>query len=274
MLPKTQGRDGVGRDAPQRAPSHRPPMIEKIYFLTPAGRTALESQDSAIPSDFRFILWLIDFYGQDPLEKLERLFPEQRIAECLEEMEELRLVEHVPLPQDIRARTPDSHAPVVSLSQDELRTASDSLSRHGGYLAEDRLKCRPALAKRPSEIAILIVEDDPDQLALADLRVSMAGYAVRVADSRAALLKNLSEQGPPDLLLLDVMLPDGNGFEILSKLRKHRLYASLPVVMLTAKSDPADILKGLSLGADGYVTKPYTKNILANIVKQVLGHDK
>jgi CheY-like chemotaxis protein len=258
-------------DAPKRASSRQPPMIGKIFFLTGAGRKALETQDAAVPSDFRFILWLIDFHGQERLERLDRLFPEQRIAECLEEMEELRLIEHVPLGQDVSAGSEARRAPVISLSEDELRTASSSLLRHGAYLAEARLKGRAAIAKSPSEIAILIVEDDPDQLALADLRVSMAGYAVRVADSRAALLKNLAEKGKPDLLLLDVVLPDGDGFEILSKLRKHRSFSELPVVMLTAKSDAADIVMGLSLGADGYVTKPYTKNLLVKVVQQVLG---
>ena len=247
-------------------------MIGPRYRLTDAGRKAWESQDVAIPSDYRFILWLIDFHGQDHLENLVRQFPEQLLSDCLEELEELRLIKQVPLAQDIRAGTSAKNVPVFTLGQDELLTARHSLSRHGAYLAEDRLKGRPPIAKPPSEITILIVEDDPDQLALADLRVSMAGYAVRVANSQAALLKDLSEKGAPDLLLLDVMLPDGNGFEILSKLRRHRLYASLPIVMLTAKSAPADIAEGLSLGADGYVTKPYSKNILANVVKRVLEH--
>ena len=120
---------------------------------------------------------------------------------------------------------------------------------------------------------ILIVEDDADQLALADLRVSMAGYRVRVASSVNAFLQTMLDDGAPDLLLLDVMLPDGDGFEILAKMRRHQALASLPIVMLTAKSDPADIGKGLALGADGYVTKPYTKKILADVIRRVLKQD-
>jgi DNA-binding response OmpR family regulator len=83
-------------------------------------------------------------------------------------------------------------------------------------------------------------------------------------------LQSLVDEGPPDLLLLDVMLPDGDGFEVLSKMRRHQTLGSLPIVMLTARTEPGDIGHGLALGADGYITKPYTKNILAEVINRVL----
>jgi DNA-binding response OmpR family regulator len=98
----------------------------------------------------------------------------------------------------------------------------------------------------------------------------MAGYRVRVATSVNAFLQSMLDDGAPDLLLLDVTLPDGDGFEILAKMRRHPALKSLPIVMLTARTDAADIGKGLVLGADGYVTKPYTRNILADLVRRVL----
>lgn len=67
------------------------------------------------------------------------------------------------------------------------------------------------------------------------------------------------------------MLPDGNGFSVLSDLRRHPRLASLPIVMLTVVNEPAYIAEGLALGADGYVTKPYSKNILIGVIKGVLG---
>jgi DNA-binding response OmpR family regulator len=88
-----------------------------------------------------------------------------------------------------------------------------------------------------------------------------------------AYLQSMLDEGAPDLLLLDVALPDGNGFDVLAKIRRHPVLGSLPVVLLTAKDDAADIGRGLLLGADGYVTKPYTKNILAGVIRQVLRHD-
>ena len=110
----------------------------------------------------------------------------------------------------------------------------------------------------------------PDQLALAQLRLTMAGYQVRSVDRAKALSRFLREQARPDLLLLDVMLPDGNGFDILGRLRARPEFAMLPIVMLTMKAELVHIRKGLALGADGYITKPYSKNQLAEVIGRVL----
>src|SRR5260221_20082 len=150
------------------------------------------------------------------------------------------------------------------------KSGGRGVSGPGAYLAADRARSRRGVPKAPRETEILIVEDDPDQRALADLRLTMAGFKVRVAFSVQSFLQSMLDHGAPDLLLLDVELPDGDGFELLAKMRRHPKYASLPVVMLTAKNDPADIGRGLVLGADGYVTKPYTKNVLADLIRRVL----
>jgi len=70
------------------------------------------------------------------------------------------------------------------------------------------------------------------------------------------------------------MLPDGDGFDILGKLRGWPEFASLPVIMLTAKAELSDIHRGLALGADGYITKPYSKEQLAEVIGRVLKHDQ
>ncbi len=133
-----------------------------------------------------------------------------------------------------------------------------------------RVPLLPPLAKAPGETVVLLVEDDPDQAALAELRLTMAGYQVRSVDRSKALSRFLREEARPDLLLLDVMLPDGNGFDILGQLRARPEFATLPIVLLTVKAELADIRKGLALGADGYITKPYSKNQLAEVIGRVL----
>jgi DNA-binding response OmpR family regulator len=84
----------------------------------------------------------------------------------------------------------------------------------------------------------------------------------------------LRQQARPDLLLLDVMLPDGNGFDILAQLRGRPEFSTLPIVLLTAKAELKDIRNGLALGADGYITKPYSKNQLAEVMSHVLKHSR
>ena len=246
-----------------------------------AGREAWESEDVAVPADYRRMLWVMDFHGHaGVISDLVRRYPKHVLDEWLAEMEELGLIE------ETQEREPGETHPAfsthdtdrtVSMDRARLRRESESagtaLARTGAYVASDRVSLRPASHKASGDCVVLIVEDDPDQLALADLRVSMAGYKVRVANSVNAYLQNMLDEGAPDLLLLDVVLPDGNGFDVLAKIRRHPVLASLPVVMLTAKDDAADIGKGLLLGADGYVTKPYTKNILADVIRRVLKHD-
>ena len=254
---------------------------ERIYRVTPAGREAWESQDVAVPADYRRMLWVMDFHGHaGVISDLVRRYPKHVLDAWLAEMEELGLIE------ETQEREPGDTHPAfsthdadqtVSMDRARLRQESESagsaLARTGAYVASDRVSLRPASHKAPGDTVVLIVEDDPDQLALADLRVSMAGYKVRVANSVNAYLQNMLDEGAPDLLLLDVVLPDGNGFDVLAKIRRHPVLASLPVVMLTARDDAADIGKGLLQGADGYVTKPYTKNILADVIRRVLEHD-
>ena len=70
------------------------------------------------------------------------------------------------------------------------------------------------------------------------------------------------------------MLPDGSGFEILAGMRRHARFALVPVIMLTALDSAEDIRRGLDLGADGYITKPYSKNQLAEVMGHVLKHNR
>lgn len=244
----------------------------KRYRTTEAGRAAWESQDAAVPSDYRFILWMIEFHPDDYAPRLAALYPSELLRDWLGELADLGLV--APADGELAASDPDATlhlgpgartAPPAA-----LRAVAQSLESAGCYVAEERVAARAPLAKRAAQTELLVVEDDPDQLALADLRLALAGYRVRAADSVRALERSLAERGAPDLLLLDVMLPDGDGFEVLSQLRRHRAYASLPIVMLTARRHIADVERGFHLGADGYLTKPYSRDLLVTVVRRVL----
>jgi len=250
-------------------------MAARSYRLTAAGREAWESQDTAIPADYRRILWMMDMQGQSGVaQALTRLYPRDMLEEWLREMEEIGLVEGVPEGDGERGFAPSGADETLALDQvkllDAAKEAGASLARTGAYLAMDRLRDRPLPLKAAAETEVLIVEDDIDQLALADLRVSMAGYRVRAAKSIADYLEALVRDGPPDLLLLDVELPDGNGFDLLSNMRSDPEFHMLPIILLTSRNEAVDIGRGLLLGADGYVTKPYTRNILADVIRRVL----
>lgn len=226
-----------------------------MWLVTSAGRNAWKAQDTAIPERYRRLLRSIDVQGDTrAIQELLGQYPRQLVHDWLHELEELGFIE--------------SRAAIQPAAKAAAEAAA-ALADTGAYLA--KRSGEPRNRKPAAETTILIVEDDPDQLALADLRVSAAGYRVRAAGSVSELTRSLAQGEVPDLLLLDVMLPDGNGFDALSKLRQEARFASLPVIMLTAVRDADYIAHGLALGADGYVTKPYSKNILIGVIKGVLG---
>lgn len=115
--------------------------------------------------------------------------------------------------------------------------------------------------------SILIVEDDAALLRGLVDNFCQRGYEVRTAtDGKQGLAAAL--ENPPDLLLLDIMLPGMNGYEVCRQLRRQAL--DLPIVMLTAKGQESEIVEGLELGADDYVTKPFSIHELAARVKAIL----
>ena len=251
--------------------------MQRIFRRTEAGDRACASQDASVPADYRRILGLIATEAHaDVIRGALRRHPDKLIDDWLGELEELGLVVSGPAEMGHDLDFTGSLKLPELLAEDRRRLVQDTevagvlISRQGVYLAADRLKNLALSRKTPSERMVLVVEDDPDQAALAELRVSMSGYAVKLAASMHEMTEELRRNGAPDLLLLDVMLPDGDGFDILGKLRQHPHYALLPVVMLTMKTNPDDIMRGLSLGADGYITKPYSKNMLADTIARVL----
>jgi two-component system alkaline phosphatase synthesis response regulator PhoP len=116
---------------------------------------------------------------------------------------------------------------------------------------------------------ILLIEDDPDIQHLVDYNLSLEGFEVRTASEGLAGLET-ARRTQPDLILLDVMLPGLAGKEICKKLKENRSTASIPVIFLTAKTNEIDKMIGFELGADDYVTKPFSPRELAARVKAVL----
>ena len=116
-----------------------------------------------------------------------------------------------------------------------------------------------------SDPKILVVEDEPNQVELIEFNLNSEGYEVVVArDGEEAL--NLAEEENPDLILLDWMLPKVSGIEVCRQLRRSKMTREIPIVMLTARSEESDKIRGLDIGADDYITKPYSiKELLARV---------
>jgi two-component system, OmpR family, alkaline phosphatase synthesis response regulator PhoP len=117
--------------------------------------------------------------------------------------------------------------------------------------------------------AILVIDDEKDLVELVSYNLQKEGFVVRFArDGESGLAS--AAGNPPDLVLMDLMMPGMDGLEVCRRLRADSRTAAIPIIMLTAKSGESDRVVGLELGADDYVTKPFSPRELAARIKAVL----
>jgi DNA-binding response OmpR family regulator len=116
---------------------------------------------------------------------------------------------------------------------------------------------------------IAVVDDEPDILELVSIHLKKANFTVETFQEAEPFFKFLNKT-TPDLLVLDLMLPDSDGMDICRYMKKKEQFSSIPIIMLTAKTDETDKILGLEMGADDYVTKPFSPKELVARVKAVL----
>lgn len=117
---------------------------------------------------------------------------------------------------------------------------------------------------------VLIADDEPNIVTSLEYLMTKSGYEVAVARNGDEALA-LVESFMPDLVLLDVMMPRRSGYEVCQKMRERPEWRDIRIVMLSAKGREAEVSKGLSLGADAYVTKPFSNRELIARVAELLG---
>lgn len=118
-------------------------------------------------------------------------------------------------------------------------------------------------------LRVLLAEDDPDIQLVARLSLRRAGFTVTAVNNGADVLRKLAEERP-DVILLDWMMPEMDGFEACSRLKADPDTSGIPVIFLTAKSQESEINRGLALGACGYIAKPFDPLALGKQVQALL----
>lgn len=118
---------------------------------------------------------------------------------------------------------------------------------------------------------VLLVEDDPGIAGLVRFRLEREGYEVRHAADGEQAMQEFDNPDRPDLVLMDVMLPYRNGYELLAELRARPGWAGIPVLMLTSRGREQDVVQGLGGGANDYVVKPFRPAELLARVHKLLG---
>jgi len=123
------------------------------------------------------------------------------------------------------------------------------------------------------KLRILVADDEPELVELVEFNLKQAGYSIATAVDGAEALKKARSQ-PPDLILLDIMMPEMDGLEVCKILRREPATAKVPIIMLTAKASEIDRVLGLELGADDYLTKPFSVRELLLRIKKILARSQ
>lgn len=121
---------------------------------------------------------------------------------------------------------------------------------------------------------VLVVEDEPENRLFIGLMLRTEGYDVLEAEDGPAAFDVLTREQAPELILLDVMMPGWNGWQVFEKLRENPSWARIPVVMLTALAQRSDVERAVSLGVDGYLTKPFEPADLIHTIEETLARKR
>lgn len=170
--------------------------------------------------------------------------------------------------------TPKEPSAADTAKAEKAAAATAALLFQQGYVVRI---ARRAIGKSEADqsrpISILVIEDEEILAKLLKVVLEADGYQVRIAMNRKEISAAFSRPPVPNLVLLDLMLPGLDGFEVLLKIRQHPKLKYLPVVILTAKTTREAVLRGLACGADGYLTKPFDISVLMKAVHAVLGRE-
>jgi len=124
--------------------------------------------------------------------------------------------------------------------------------------------------REPMPCRVLVVEDEPENRLFIGLMLRTEGYDVLEAEDGPSALEFLEKERAPDIILLDVMMPGMNGWMVFERLRREERWAKIPVIMLTALAQSADVERAVKLGVDGYLTKPFEPFDLTDAIRDTL----
>lgn len=244
---------------------------DDIFAPTPLGASELRNSATRLSADELRVLVRLD--GVLTLGQLTADLSQQDVRFYGEVLRQLR-DRHLVAPVEVDPFTMQWNANLDALARtvggDEVDANLASLQRTGFSVqfARQRAFRAPPAGQR---LQVVLVEDDALLARFTQTLLSLSNLDVRVAGNRAEVVAEIRRPPRPDLILLDVVLPDADGFDILARLRQHPVLKDVPVVLLTGRATREAVLQGLSLGADGYLTKPFEPESLMRAVRTVLG---
>ena len=257
-----------------------------VFVLTDAGASEIHGGTTRLPPEALEILVILD--GKKTVGDLEQAIPNVPATDLRNVLRSLLAAGLVRAPSlaeqsggvevdfDAFFKAADgggeaSSAAVEKSADREAVYGAPELQRTGYYVSIARQAVKARAPAAGAKFVTLVVEDDPDMAALIERLLGRDVFAVTVCSKRDEVLARMRQRPTPDIMMLDLHLPGLNGFDLLQKLKAHPELKLMPVVIVTADANPESVMRGLALGADGYITKPFDHTVLVRGVKAVLG---
>ncbi len=255
-------------------------LDEDIFALTARARNELLGSGTSLSPSELEVLVLIDGRStvgetvarartlgkEDVLKILAKFFRDGLIEIPADQVGSLDFVDF------FRTKGPVTPSAEATAKAKRNVAATTLLLQQQGYTVRIARRARTERKLEPSRmLSVLVVEDEPQLSTVLKYVLTTEGYDVRTAKNREEIIAEIRRPPPPDLVLLDVLLPDADGFDVLLRMRQHPVLKTIPVVMLTGQATRDAVLKGLAGGADGYITKPFQIDVLVKAVRAVLG---
>ena len=251
-----------------------------IFAPTEKGKKALKAGSTNL--SVIAIELMVMFDGKSPIGAISRRMPDAKPGEVGRAVEALLKDKLIDVVKPGEAAEDDFgsffEVPIEAMPdgvsaqfRDEAEKGLQSLDRTGYYVGVARQAAATKPPNNGARHAVLMIEDNAPFITAVKMLLKLEGYEVRVATNPDEIVAALRGVPLPDAILLDVNLPGTDGFSILARIRQHPALKPIPVIMLTAQASRGDVLRGLSGGADGYITKPFEHEALMNSLRAVLG---
>jgi CheY-like chemotaxis protein len=273
------------REAVQNAPMPSAPLstiLDKdVYVLTAAGAVEIRGAATSLsPAEIELLVCIDGLSSVGDIKKLRLGMPAAEVDAVLAKLRGKNLVElftdRADKPLDISALLDSTGSFRISdgelkLVDGEATNGVASLQKSGYYVRIARRATQKRERPRGRKLSALIIEDEPLLAKFLRTYLLLENFEARVATNREQIVAEFRKPPIPDLVLLDVVLPDADGFNILQKIREHPQLRAVPIIMITAQATREAVLKGLAGGADGYMTKPFEVENLIAAIRAVLG---
>lgn len=262
-------------------------MADEIaYVTTAAGKSELAATPGKLPPGMKTLLGLVNHSTIAQLQGKLPQVPQDKLSAALDRLFVDGYIEIAAAPPAVAPAKLDApldfsnfiNRPVKVPTIEQIKQAETTLSglkasKKAGYYVHiiNRAAKRVPSRAGGDQYTVLVIDSDQGNTLVVTRALLLAKFEIRAAARQDEIVEQLNKQPPADVIAMDMVLPDVIGLELLGRLREHPVYKSVPIIVMTAKTEHDDVVAALAYGASGYMTKPFKPEKLVDSVQAILG---